>query len=423
MKKKNILIILPWLPYPMKSGGHQAIYNGIKAIYNNVNVFITYTIDDVNYNKDVINKFLQIFDNNITIAPFIIDTKPSTNNLFQNIYVCLWRIKQLLFFKKVKQKSSINTKAWIEIFFPKNDLYIQHINNLINKFNIDLVQCEMLTNGSIVLNLPTYIKKIFVHHEIGFVCNKQIIQDSLEFNHTDNTFFKLAKILELEVLNYYDGIITLSKSDENILKESGIKTAIFPSLAIVDNSHNYIPSLKDQYKLSFIGPQFHSPNLKGVNWFLENCWKDLKKKNSNYKLNIIGSWDKCMQDEISSNYSDVYFLGYVDNLAEALRDTTLIVPITVGSGIRMKILEAAAIGIPIVTTTIGVTGIPFKNNLHCMISDTPADFIKSILNLQNETTRSKLIYNANQVVTNFFSLETLKNNRLSIYKQILKEKE
>lgn len=56
---KNILFILPWLPYPMKSGGHQAIYNGIKAVYDNTNIIITYLTE----NKPLFNNISTIIKN------------------------------------------------------------------------------------------------------------------------------------------------------------------------------------------------------------------------------------------------------------------------------------------------------------------------------------------------------------------------
>ena len=93
----------------------------------------------------------------------------------------------------------------------------------------------------------------------------------------------------------------------------------------------------------------------------------------------------------------------------------MIVPITIGSGIRMKILEAASRGVPFVTTTVGVEGIPVENGVHCFVADTPGDFFEAVVKLQDTELRRRFAVNANQLVKKCFSVEALRKNRLDIY--------
>ena len=119
-----------------------------------------------------------------------------------------------------------------------------------------------------------------------------------------------------------------------------------------------------------------------------------------------------------SKYPNISFLGFVDDLRSALQNTIMIVPITIGSGIRMKILEAANLGVPFISTSVGAEGIPLQNGTHCMIADSPSEFTNAILQLKDDKKRTTLIQNAHQLIKKNYSMEALRQNRLDIYSSI-----
>ena len=135
-------------------------------------------------------------------------------------------------------------------------------------------------------------------------------------------------------------------------------------------------------------------------------------------FDIIGNWSENRIKEYSLKYKDVHFLGFVDDLYAAIKDSTMIVPITIGSGIRMKILEASSKGVPFVSTSVGAEGIPVVNGQDCFIANTPDEFIESILKLQNPDLRHQFAENANMMIRKHYSLEALRKNRLEIYEKL-----
>ena len=96
----------------------------------------------------------------------------------------------------------------------------------------------------------------------------------------------------------------------------------------------------------------------------------------------------------------------------------MIVPITIGSGIRMKILEAASMGIPFVSTTVGAEGIPVKDSHDCFLTDNPETFVDDIIKLQDNVLKLQFIQNANKMVWENYSLKELRKNRLGIYEKL-----
>ena len=100
----------------------------------------------------------------------------------------------------------------------------------------------------------------------------------------------------------------------------------------------------------------------------------------------------------------------------------MIVPITIGSGIRMKILEASSLGVPFVSTSVGAEGLPVENGKNCFIADDKEMFVNCILKLQDTTIQEKFIENAHTMILEKFSIKALRENRLDIYKHVLNNK-
>lgn len=406
-KRKNVLVVLPWLPFPLSSGGDQAIYNGIAAIRNKVNVTVVYP----EYNRDrhkIDRKKMAEQLENVEIVPYIHSTfntkRKIVNRFFDKIvrYICK------------KDGNFLSEKMYMS-FNPFPCEYIDFITDLIARKDIGIVQMEMIGTLPLVLSLPQTVKKVFVHHEIRYVVNELYLKDIGEnvYRHTN---LELAKIMEVGMLKKCDAIITLSKTDKEKLMLEGIREdKIFPSVAVVQSIPDGKIHIKSHNILSFVGGEQHTPNRVGIRWFLENCWGDLQKKTENYQLQIIGRWSKNTIKQLTDQYKNVNFLGYVENLPDALSNTIMIVPITIGSGIRMKILEAATIGIPFVSTTVGAEGLPFVNGENCFLADSPQTFVKSILELKNIDLRRKYVESSMAVIKESYSLEALGSNRLKIY--------
>ena len=138
-----------------------------------------------------------------------------------------------------------------------------------------------------------------------------------------------------------------------------------------------------------------------------------------YHLNIIGKWDENEMAMYMDSYPHLHFLGFVENLSDELKGTVMIVPITIGSGIRMKILEAASLSVPFVTTSIGVEGLEFKNGESCLIGDTPEDFLNGILAMESRDVRNRMVNMAKQIVETKYSFDALRRNRLEILSKVI----
>lgn len=407
---KNILLIEPFLPCTCKSGGHVAIYNSLKAIHEEFEkVFIVFPTKPY----ESLQKEIEILKStflNVEVLPFFDSRKKKTP-----LESCKKEIYRFL--KRIDKK---NTPIAQELYGVKDypNEYQQFIKDTIEQHAISIVQIEFYWLLPLVACLPKNITKIFVHHEIGFV-RQQLNLDLWGRNAYREAAVRLGEWFEIALLNQYDAVITLSDIDRQKLIAAGVKVPVYASMAVVDCKPYCYKQPLSTKTITFLGPHSHYPNWDGVMWFLENCWGKLLERDSYFQLRIIGDWKKSKIRKIKKHYSQVNFMGMVDDLGAALEDTTMIVPIRIGSGIRMKILEAAQLGVPFVTTSVGVEGLPFISGEDCFIIDDAEEFVDCIIQLENKELRNKFTTSARKKVNDNFSFEGFKQNRIGIIRQII----
>lgn len=408
----KVLFVVPFLPYPLSSGGHQAIFNGLVAASEVAEIYLTYP--DYEDNTEARDALTAELGGSIRILPFQLNINRKGDKLLNYIYRFKYSLKKLIKGEAATRKDPSPYEQWLGQILPKTEAYCSFVNNLVEQYQIDIVQCEMLETLAFGLILPKTIKKYFVHHELGFVRKGQhpfVTKEPL----TAAAHLAINQMIEINLLNRFDTIITLSETDTRKLQNAGVTSPIHTSFATVNDLPSKELESTSSTLLTFIGPEWHPSNKQGLKWFLDSCWDSLLTVNPDYRLQIIGRWTDETCHEWRSQYRNISFLGFVGDLAATIKNTIMIVPITIGSGIRMKILEAGLIGVPIVTTSVGVEGIPLVNGENCFIADEPEEFEKGILALSDQTLRERFIHSTQQIIADRYSQQALIKNRAKLY--------
>lgn len=407
--KKNLLIILPMLPYPLTSGGRQGVFSCINAIKEDFNIIITCYND---YTHESIEELNTIWPN-IKILPY------KENRLNSSKYYILKKVFQKLMQRIFKNDYLMVLDKLIDNRFAHfNPQYYDFINKIIIDYNIDIVQCEFMSNLALVYALPSKVKKVFIHHELGYVRDEQMLKSY----NTENSFSRFMKAIlkdnEIRTLSQYDVVITHSTTDTSKLLQEGVTSKVFSSFSMVKTDQKSGEITSFDHELSFVGPESHLPNRKGLEWFLNDVWPLLLSNSNMWHLKIIGKWTKETISEWGGKYDNVRFTGYVDSLSDALRNTIMIVPIQIGSGIRMKLQEAAIIGVPFVSTTVGAEGLPFIDGKDCYIADSPEKFATSVIKLSNISIQKRFVVSAYNTISAEFSVEKLRQSRIVAYNSL-----
>lgn len=133
--------------------------------------------------------------------------------------------------------------------------------------------------------------------------------------------------------------------------------------------------------LAFLGAYSYPPNNEAVEYFLTSCWDRIRAAHPDAILLVVGK-DPQSIPSYQRKPEGVEFLGFVDDLDAVYRRARVIIcPILQGGGTRVKLVEAASFGKPIVSTTIGAEGLGFTSGVHSLLADTPEAFADACVRL------------------------------------------
>ena len=184
----------------------------------------------------------------------------------------------------------------------------------------------------------------------------------------------------------FDGCVLTSVRDQHLLLESvpGTRTAVVPNAV---DLHYFQPGPDapppDRAKLLFFGALNYYPNEEGLIFFLDEIWPLLRVKRPALELQIVGQHPP---ESIRRRQAPgIEITGRVDDLRPFLsRATAVLAPLRIGGGTRLKILEAMAMGRPVVSTSLGAEGLDVKHDRHLLLADDPASFAAQLCRLLDE---------------------------------------
>ena len=410
----DILLVTVVFPYPINDGGRSGTFKLIEFLRKEHNVtLICPACTPSNHQK------LRSLWPNVKLLTF--NTSPIQNEVFNLkglIKKTLIRPKKPTKFDQFKANMVLNTTDLVRYYF--SDL-VELVRKEIEKSKFDLIQVDFIELAPLVHFLPKNIKKVFVHHELRY---KRMSLEYATLGYLDVAEeWKIAntKILEIGLLNTYDKVICLTEIDRKILANEGVKEEKLETspLPVTIEEHPINQPFEFIKRLVFLGPEIHFPNLDGVDWFLNNCWNPLLKKDPNLKLSILGKWSEGTR-KMYAEFRNVTFEGFVEDFSTVMKGSIMIVPLRIGSGMRMKILEAAAWHVPLVSTPIGAEGLPIVHMENGILAETAQQFIDGIITLSNEPIlQNKFVKNARAIIKLGYSVEECGQIRNQIYKKII----
>ena len=404
---KSILIITSFLPYPIHSGGEQAQYNMIEALRKTYKIGIIFPLNRDNRAADV--KALSSLWPEVRLFPL-----PKCSQ-YTHLPFLIQKSRKLLNRIMSRFSNASQTKEVLDhTDFLVSKTYLDFIQAAIGEMKPDILQVEFIQNLNIGALLPKSIKKIFVHHEIGFVITDRMLR-SVSLTKRQERKKEQKKHTEISRLNQYDGIITLTETDKDVLVKSGVKPPIYVSPAAVNTKEREYGGWNGL--IVFVGGYHHRPNQEGMDWFLSEVTPCIDwNKYPQTQLKIVGLGWPTSYDR-NFNGLNVHLAGYVDGLSEHVSRTLMIVPLLTGSGMRMKILDAAALSVPFVSTSVGAEGLDFSDGDTCMIADSSIEFAQALEKLMvDHSLREAIARKAHYLFKEKYSLDSLVERRKEIYK-------
>jgi glycosyltransferase involved in cell wall biosynthesis len=181
--------------------------------------------------------------------------------------------------------------------------------------------------------------------------------------------------LETDLLDRVDLLVPISRTDENDFLDMGARIPVLVCPAGLDISRYPENEQLDEIKLFYIGALDWGPNLQGLDWFFEEVWPGILEKWPGLKIALAGR-NPAYYTSRRTLPANVSLKGEVeDSIGFYTQYNVMIVPLLSGSGIRVKILEAMAMGKTVISTSIGAAGLDAIGGEHLFIADTAQQFI------------------------------------------------
>ena len=223
---------------------------------------------------------------------------------------------------------------------------------------------------------------------------------------------------ELRALRQCDLVITLSAEDAAALRRwlPRLPIAYVPSgIDLQDYSTCFDPRAADQ--VLFVGNYLHPPNVEGAQWLAREVWPRVRRLRPGARLTLAGRAPPPAIAALAA--ADVLVPGTVDDLRPLYARSSLVVaPIFWGSGVRIKILEALACGLPLVTTKLAAEGIDLRPNESALFAEQPGEFAAAIARLLDDAAlRARLGAAGRALVERDYDAERIGARLAGLYQQ------
>ncbi len=219
-------------------------------------------------------------------------------------------------------------------------------------------------------------------------------QSQIAEKYIDRIHLKWQSIMwrkwEQDAKNRFKVACICSDSDKIYLKAYPQVYAIpngyeFPESKPSRNSHGFL-------RLGFIGKLTYFPNQDGIRWFLKYVFPLICQRVPEVKLRIIG---ELPSNNMIPNHPNVNILGFQEEVDDEISSwSASLVPLRIGGGTRIKILEAFSKMCPVVSTSLGAYGLNVEKEKHLLIGDTPKDFADACIRILLNPTIGQILSKA-----------------------------
>jgi glycosyltransferase involved in cell wall biosynthesis len=263
--------------------------------------------------------------------------------------------------------------------------------------------------AALYLNHRKSLPRIFEEAEITvaydrFACERGPIRRTRE----GLTWWKLARFAR-SLVDQFDRTTVVSEVERLRLGAAGCdlrKIAVIPNG--VERLHLERSERPDPHRLVYPGSVTYSANYDAVRFFADNVLPCLARQKVSAVLHVTGSTQGVDIAQLSAN-ERITFTGHRDDIETFIaRSAVCVVPLRIGGGTRLKILQAMALGTPVVATSKGAEGLAVTHGRDILIADEPDAFADAVVSLLNdENLRHRLTTAARELVRQSYTWDAI----------------
>jgi polysaccharide biosynthesis protein PslH len=393
----KVLMLTPYLPYPLVSGGQIRTYNLLKHLSKH---------------------------HDITLFSLIKDESERTHLTELKKYC-----KKIELFKRTKNPFVLRN-ILLAGFSPYPFVVTRNLPLGMKK----AVQEELMRSKYDLIHAETfYMMPNIPSTKIPIILAEQTIEylGYQDYMKKANPLLRPILSIDIAKIKYWeryfwqkaDKLITMSQEDKNFIeKELGetTNTSVVANGVDLEFFSAVKKNLPNNPTVLFVGTFKWLPNIEAVDEIVHKIWPLIQQKLPSAKLKIVG-FSPTEKIKAYAKDKTIEVLGGIDDIRDAFAAShALLAPIRSGKGTRYKVLEAMITGTPVVATTLAAEGLDLQNGRDVLIADTSSGLADATVKLLKDKDLQKKLSEAGQkVVRHGYSWDTIARSLDKVYKEFL----
>ncbi|HUG33492.1 MAG TPA: glycosyltransferase family 4 protein [Anaerolineales bacterium] len=274
------------------------------------------------------------------------------------------------------------------------------VREVVTAAPVDAIHADQLTMAQFALPYRNGNRKpalIFDAHNAVWTIVERL-NATLPFYYRLPLIFEAGRVkaYEARIVHEFDRTLAVAEPDARALREA-LKEE-YPAVPAEEAPITVIPIAVDtkvanrfqprigSFNILTMGTLYYPPNADGIRWFLVEVFPIIRRALPQAKLTIVGKSPPADFLQVAKESDgSVAVTGYVPELDPYFAEASVVViPVRAGGGMRVRILEAFAHGMPVVTTTVGLEGIQAEPGSDVLVADSPHEFAQSTIRLLSD---------------------------------------
>ncbi len=399
----NLLMVTAGLPRPL-GGANTRNFHLLKTLSQKYKISLLVLANDAEINESEVVSSLNEFAYSIQLIPYELPDR-------------FKRLIQLL--DAVRGRS-----YFLNLFIVPEMQYALDTICARNHFDIVLFESVFVAGYQLPAGGKTVIDQHNIEHELLERTSKH--EKALLRKWYSWRESQLLKQGEIERCRKADVVLVTSEREydalRNLLPEQHIE--VIPNGVDIATFIQRDPAQEIAHRIIFTGSMDYYPNIEAVLFFARKCWPLIQSQVPSASWQIVGK-DPPREVRDLAALPGITVTGTVPDVTSYLSSATVaIAPLQIGSGTRLKILEALAMQKAVVSTSLGCEGLSVTSGEHLIVADRAQEFAQAVVDLIQDTQKRNALGNAGRkFVETVYSWESCGNRLLEVLKANFEERE
>ena len=303
------------------------------------------------------------------------------------------------------------------------------LRDMVERHHYDVVISEYSMVAQYLYRNPDLggMKRIMSVHECYYLARKKAFKVQKLSGEGISAIINLKGLRKFEFDMYAsaDKLLVLTPEGQRELLDvrPDLDIAVVPHGVDCDHFHDSGQSSREQ-AVMFLGNYPHDPNRDAAHYFGRKIWPEVKREVPEARFYLVGKDPTPDIQEMAREDPSIIVTGTVEDVRPYFeRSQVFVNPVRIGGGFRGKLLEAMAMGLPIVTTSLGAEGVSAENGKDMIMADDPGTFARAVIRLLKDSgLREELGGRSRALVQEHFSWERGVEELERILGEVVEEK-